>query len=435
MAQTNSLKDFAFDEDEAFNFGSTEKDTTTVAAVVKGVKNGATIDDEDAEDDDDTATSLEDDGKPDDKKPEEIETVVIKKEVTEKKEAPVKKATVKKEEKEEDKDEDEEDDIDEADFGAEEKVIKAKGDKVVVGKDEVVEDEDEDFYVTLASELKEKGIFANVEIPKDKVLTEDEFLELHDQEIEARVGENLEAFVENMDEDAKAFIKHKKNGGSTKDFIDTYYGSGIDYDKFDADNEEQRDALNRFYVATVEGLEGEDLEDRLQGLKDSGKDKAKAEVWAEKLKNIEAKQKTDLEKAETERIKTNKEANKKFNDDLLEVLTKTDKIGSFPITKEDQKVLAPYMTKPTVKVGKDKYVPALQNDLARILKAKTKKDKEELVLLAKLVSTGFDVSSLLSIAETKVVTRAKGILQRSKTGVVKNSAGSYGQRALADAFE
>ena len=433
---TTLMESFKFDDDNAdWSFGATAKpDKTNVAQIVPKVKAGTTIDEDEDDDNEGEATNLEkaEDNNEDDN--EDVSKVLPKKQAVAKEvEEKPKKDKIEEEEEEEEEEEDKEED--EPEFFENKKVDKKTGTKSTE-KQEVVEEPDEEkFYTDLASELKEKGIFEHVEIPKDKVLTEDEFLELHDEEIEARVGESLEAFVEDMSTDAKDLIKHLKRGGSVASFVDAYAGSGIDYDKFDADDEAQRDALIRFYVQTVENVEPEDVEDRLQALKDSGKDKAKAEQWVSKLKKIEDKQKEDFQEAEKERKATKKEANKKFNDALLEVISKSDSINDFPINKETQKKLPSFFTKPSVKVGKDNYITPFQAKLGDILRGKNKENREKLVLLGALLDNDFDFSAITPKAETKVVKRANNILQRSKLGAIKAStAGSYANRVLADAF-
>lgn len=446
MAQeqkATSLDNFKFD-DEDWSFGGQSKDNTDTSTVVNKVKAGTTIDDDDNDDDEGQVTNLEEEatkGEDDGEEEEEITTVKPAKKVENpakevKKED--KKKEVKKNKEEEEEEEEEEVTFDtftdkpnsKKDGKSDEGEIKSKE------KESVIAEDDEDFYTNLATELKEKGIFDNIEIPKDKKLTEEEFFELQDAEIEARVGETMEAFVEDLDDDAKAFIKHKKKGGSTRDFIETYYGSGIDYDNFDSDDEEQVDSLNRFYVSTVEGLKGDDLEDRLQGLKDSGKAKTKSIEWAAKLQKIEAKNKEELAAKVNEANQTKIDNAKKFNAALIDTLDKVSTVGNFTISKEDKKKLATFMTKPTVKVGKDHYVPALQVKLASILNPKNKESREKLIVLAKLVENDFDISDIIPKVETAIVRKANKLLQRSKRSISPSGGGeSHAKRVLADMFE
>lgn len=447
MAQeqkATSLDDFKFDDSEDWSFGSQSKDNTSTSKVVEKVKAGTTIDEDDDEDDD-VATNLEDANNDEDDEDDEVEVTSVKQtkkpEVKESTKSKVEDTSNKKK-KNDEKDEDENEDENENDVEFESFTDKPKP-KVKDKSDEQSKDNPddepevaEDFYTNLAAELKDEGILENVEIPKDRKLTREEFFELQDTEIEARVTETIEAFIEKMDDDGKTFIKHKRKGGSTKDFIETYYGSGIDYDNFNSDDESQRDELIKFYVSNVEGLKGDDLEDRIQGLKDSGKVKAKSEDWAAKLKKIEEKSKEDLAKKVLEADKTKKENNKKFIESIIDVVEKTNKVGEFTISKEDKKKLIPFMTKATVKVGKDQYVPALQVKLASILNPKNEDSKKKYVLLAKLLENDFDISDLLPKIETTVTKRANRVLQRSKVGIApKSSVGSYSKRVLADMFD
>lgn len=440
------ISEFTFDEDQDWSFGGTTKDTTNVEAVVNGVKGkaGATIDDADDDDDEGEKTNL-DDEKNQDK--EEDKDDNNNDEPVKPKKQEVKKVEPKKEEKKEDKkdtkkkQEDDEDDIDnegendddedEEFFGNKKEDTKSKKEKSSPKK-EVEDQDDEDFYTTLALEEKEKGILEHVEIPKDKKLTEEEYLELRDEEIEARVGEVIEAAKDKLGDDGIALLKAVQKGATVKDFVDAYYGSGIDYDKFDATDEAQRDTLIRFYVTNHENLDSpEDIEDRIQSIKDSGKAEAKAEQWAAKLKKIEDNAKKEFNDAVEAQAKEKAEKKKKFNEAIINTANKVDEVNGFPINKK----VGALLTKPTVKVGKNTYVPAFHTKLSEILNPKNEEARKKLLLLGTLIDNDFNFSALVPKAETKVISRAKNLLQRSKTGSVKAStAGTYASKVLADVF-
>lgn len=291
---------------------------------------------------------------------------------------------------------------------------------------------DDKFYTTLASELKEKGIFQNVEIKEGEEIDEDKFFELQDSEIESRVEETFEAFFEELDDEGKAFLKHKKAGGSTQDFIQVY-GSSISIDGVNLEEDKDQDTVLTHYMRTVDAMDEEEISDRIEWLKENGKKKAFAEKYLNKLKEIDTERKTALTERANQMSKQREESAKKFNEDLDKELNSTESVGSFNFSKVDKKGLLNYITKPTVKVGKNKYITEFQAELGEIFKGEGE-NKKKLLLLAKLVKTQFDVKDLIAETKTNVVKDAKSKLQQSRTGVRPSSSGGTNKKSLSDFF-
>jgi hypothetical protein len=393
-----SLQDFEFD-DTAEWFGQKVEQDTITDAVIKEVKadkpkGGPEATDLDDEEDDDEPTFF---GEEKDKTP--------------------KKDTKKK-------DDDEEEDLSETEMvdDKDKKKDPPKGD-----------DEDDDFYSTLASELKEKGIFQNVELKEGEKLTEEKFFELQDAEVEARVQDTFDAFFEQLDEDGKKFLKFKKDGGDTADFLATYQ-TQVDFEALDLENPEHVTTALRLYLTNVEKLEGEDLTDRLAWLKEGGKEKTYAAKYVNDAKKAGEKQREALLKAQEKLNNDREESRKKFNESLVETAAKTEQVGDFVITKAEQKELGTYLTKPTVKVGKNKYIPAFQAEMAEIFKAETPEAKQKLILVAKLVKTNFDVTDLKTRKKTEVIKNTESKLKEAKAGVKTKSSGGGDKRSLEDYF-
>jgi hypothetical protein len=296
---------------------------------------------------------------------------------------------------------------------------------------------DGEFFKQLTVEMKERGFFQTVEIPEDKEeLEEDEFFELADQEIEGRINETFEAFFEEMDEDGKDFLKFKKNGGRSIDFINVYANSPVpDFDgDFDSSNDTHKAVVIETYLSLVEKMDAEEIKDRMDWIKENGKDKNYAEKYYGKLQEIDLAQKTALLKQQEENNKKRDEVIKKFNKSIGEAITKADVVGNFKFTKEDKKKLPDFITKPTVKIGKNKYIPAFNSKLGEILKADTPEAQEKFLLLAKLIENNFNVAELATKAETKVTQKIKSKLRDVKNGVKPSSSGSYTRKSLSDFF-
>lgn len=408
---TATLADFTFDDSNTFFGIKTEGDTTE--QIIKEVKGAEKIVADGSGTKTPEATKIEE---------EEAEEELTFFETEEEKAK--KEAAKKKDEEEEEAEEEEE--VEE---------VKEKGKKDKEEKPEDKEEGDDKFYTTLASELKEKGIFQNIELKEGEEVTEEKFFELQDAEVEARVEETFQAFFEELDEDGKRFLKFKKDGGKTADFFASFNTPEVDLTEFDVDDEEQRTKVLVHYLTKVEKLEPEDLKDRLAWLKEGGKEKSYAKKYAEAMEAESQAIQEQLLKRQAKAAKDKEESAKVFGESLKATLEKTETVGVFSFTPADQKELAAYITKPSVKIGKNKYIPAFQAEIAEIFKAEDEESQKKLLLLAKLVKTKFDTKDLATETKTKVVSKVKSKLKEAKTGVKPASAGGFAKRSISDFFD
>lgn len=396
--ETGSLADFAFDNDQTFfGIGADGKEVDTTKEIIKAVK----TEEDEIEIADAAAEAAKPEGKPKPKKPT---TVVEEKEKVE----------------------------EEPTFFGEKPKSEEGTTTEVESKKEQVEG-DSTFYKTLVDEMKEKGIFQNIELKDDEEITEEKFIELQDAEIEARVDETFEAFFEELDEDGKAFLKFKKDGGSTEDFL-ANYGATLNLETLDDSDAAQRDYVITQYLSTVEKLEGEDLTDRLAWLKEQGKDKTYANKYFKLMKDADDARRETLLTSQKE-AKDKREAGiKEFNETIAATAKKTDKVGEFSFTAQEQKELTGYITKPTKKVGANKYVPEFQAAIGNIFAAKTEESRQKLLLLAKLIKSDFNIEAVKVKAGTQAAAKVKTVLKDAKAGVNAKTAGSYQPKALGDFF-
>lgn len=291
-------------------------------------------------------------------------------------------------------------------------------------------DKDTKFYTTLANEMKEKGIFSG-DIPEK--VDEEGFFELQEKENETKINEVFEQFFEDLDDDAVAFLKHKKAGGRTKDFFNVY-GSLSTFEGVDLEDEKNQDKVLSYYMRTVEQMDEDEIEDRIEWLKTNNKKKATAEKYSTKLIENDAKSKAALAESLERQAEERERNSNKFNTELEDTLTKTEKVKNFTFTKDDKKDLFKFVTKPTVKVGKNTYITEFQHELSKLFKAEGEEGKQNLLLLAKLVKTGFDVKDVITAAKTKTVQETRKKLETAKSGPKPASSGSYTKKQLSDYF-
>ena len=299
---------------------------------------------------------------------------------------------------------------------SEETETPAKGEEVTDGE----------FFKKLSLEMKEQGIFQLVEVKEDEPLDQDTFVEKFDQEIEARVKETIQSFLEELDEDGKRFLKFKRSGGDTRAFLQAYYSS-MALPTVDLTTEDGQEAVLRYYYKNVEGLDPEDVDSRIDWAKENKKLAKYAEKYDGILQEREEARKEALLQQQAEYEAQMEKSRKDFEKDLVEVLQATDAVGDIPLTKEDKKTMPAYMLKPSIRIGKNKYITPLQADLKSVYE-----DKKQLLLLAKLVRSKFDLSSLgVKLASKKVEQARKNLLRDRETPEVKGGNTKTGA-SLAD---
>ena len=94
-------------------------------------------------------------------------------------------------------------------------------------------------------------------------------------------------------------------------------------------------------------------------------------------------------------------------------------MGGLPISKQDKTTLPTYISEPTVELQDGRVVSEMQADLFKVMA-----DKDKIVLLAKLLKSDFDFSSIERKKQSQVARGIKDELQRvDKTQRLSNSGG------------
>ena len=284
-------------------------------------------------------------------------------------------------------------------------------------------------YNDVYKDLKESGIFKHVEIEDDEELDADALYALQQEEYEQEVSARLQTWATNdLDEDARAFIKFKTQGGSTEEFFRSLQKS-VEIPTGDIEEESYQDDIIR-YQLREEGWDRDEIEERLSYLTEAGRKQKVAEKYQEKVKEKETKNKQLLlQQAESNKINAKKEEDK-FRNTINTVLSEKDEINGFKITKEDKTRLLGFLTKKEHKVSDTRSVTGIQKKLAD-----TFQDPEKLVLLAKLLDNDFDMSDFEKSVKTKTTRKVKSNLEQRKSLRPTNSGSSLeGSSSLADLF-
>ncbi len=290
-----------------------------------------------------------------------------------------------------------------------------------------LENSDNQFFNVLANEMKDSGIFSSVDVPEED-LEEKEFAKLLETEVDNRVQETFEGFFEELDDDAKSFLKHKRDGGNTRQFfVNLNSTSNIPEGELGDDRHDK--AIARYYFKNIEHMDDEEVADRIQWLEDTGKTSKNAERYDKKIKAHTLRQTQMLEKGRKDAIKDAENNAKNFSKTIKTVLKESEDVKGFTITKSDKKELLPYITESEVKIGKNKFITGLQSDLRKIMGS-----PDKLILLAKLLKSDFDTSSITTKEKTKTTRTIKENLSRAKKNTKTTSSEGSKSKSLSDFF-
>lgn len=280
-------------------------------------------------------------------------------------------------------------------------------------------------YNAVYKSLKEKGVIS-VELEDETEFDEETFAQVIEQEIEAGLDETIKAFMDELDDDAKAFLKFKKEGGDTKQFFKLYNEiSQIPTPTIGDSKSEER--FLKYYYKSYEDMDDEDIEDKIEFLKETGKLSKYAQKYHENVEEEIQNNREEAVKKQQYYQQQQEEQRRLYVKELKTIIDEKDSISDWSLTQKDKKVLHGYMTKGTVKVSDNQYLTQFQHDLQQVFK-----DKEKTILLAKLISSNFDITDIKEKAKTELVRETKNKLGTSKTTPINNKGSR--NKGLADFF-
>lgn len=283
-------------------------------------------------------------------------------------------------------------------------------------------------YTDVYKDLKETGLFKHVEIEEDEDIDADRLFELQQEEYETEMQKRLENWATNeLDEDAKAFIKFKTQGGDTQEFFKAY-SKGSELPTGDIEDENFQDEVIRFQLKE-EGWDRDEIEDRINYLTDSGRKQKVAEKYNEKIKEKEEKNRQSIVKQAEQNKLLVKQQKEQFKNTLKDTLEEIEEINGFKIAKEEKAKLLNLLTKEDHKISETKSITGFQKQLAEVFQ-----DSKKLILLAKLIETDFDMTDFEKKVRTKTTKQVKSNLEQRKSLRPNNSGSSLDGSSLADLF-
>ena len=287
---------------------------------------------------------------------------------------------------------------------------------------------DNTFYEDVYKDLKEAGIFKHVELEDGEELDADRLYELQQEEIEAEVTSRLDAWAsQELDEDAKAFIKFKIQGGDTSEFFKTYQNTS-EITLGDIEDEDYQDNLIR-YQLQKEGWDKDEIEDRLEFLTESNKKSKFAERYHDRLIKEQEKEKQALVKqAEEQKIRA-KQQEEQFRVSIKDTLDTNKEINGIKFTDKDKNNLINFLTKKE-KLEDGRVITGFQRKLSESFN-----DPKKIALLAKILNDDFDFSSFEKSAITKKTKEIKRNIEQRQSMRPTGSGSSSGANSLASLFD
>lgn len=287
---------------------------------------------------------------------------------------------------------------------------------------------DGSIYEDVYKDLKEAGIFKHVELEDGEELDADRLYELQQEEIEAEVTSRLDAWAsQELDEDAKAFIKFKIQGGDTSEFFKTYQSTS-EITLGDIEDEDYQDNLIR-YQLQKEGWDKDEIEDRLEFLTESNKKSKFAERYHDRLIKEQEKEKQALVKqAEEQKIRA-KQQEEQFRVSIKDTLDTNKEINGIKFTDKDKNNLINFLTKKE-KLEDGRVITGFQKKLSESFN-----DPKKIALLAKILNDDFDFSSFEKSAITKKTKEIKRNIEQRQSMRPSGSGSSSGANSLASLFE
>lgn len=283
-------------------------------------------------------------------------------------------------------------------------------------------------YMNQFASFKEQGIIKHVDLEEDlEDLDEDTFKDLIEQDYEEEVSTRIEQWAtQELDEDAQAFIKFKKNGGRTEDFIKAYTSSSSELTG-NIEDEKFQNTVIRKQLAS-EGWDEEEIQDRLENLAKFDKKQTVAEKYYNKIK-LEQKKQADALLQRQEEYRQQIEENKiNFKNTVKESLNSIQEVKGIKITTKDRSSLFNFITKEDQVVG-NRHVTGFQRAITEAVQ-----DPEKMLLLAKLLASDFDMSDLEKKAKLTETKKIKESLESRKNLRPSESRGSQltGGKSLSD---
>ena len=330
----------------------------------------------------------------------------------------------------------------ETENNTDEKPVPAKEEEYVFNfednstKEEVIEATTEEKIEKVNSKntlefLKEKGL-VDYELEEGTELTDDLADEILEDNWDASIIAGVEETIKDLPDALKELIKYSAKGGDFTELLSKMTTQTVSGINKDTDMEiESNQILAVSLDLKDQGYDQEYIDTQIEFLKDSGK---LAGISKKSFDKKIAKQDSDIQetiKQTEKRREAEKEAQKSYKKDISVQISSLDDIKGLVLNKQDKEILPSYISDANIKLQDGRVVTKFQQELFSIFG-----DKEQTILLAKLVKDKFDFSSITNKEITKQAKSIRENIQNNQV-IIKGSKGSSQQprKSLADLLD
>jgi hypothetical protein len=267
--------------------------------------------------------------------------------------------------------------------------------------------------------LKEKGL-VDFELEEGQELTEEDAEHLLEDSWEQSLEKEVEATIKDLPDELKQLIKFASKGGDVGELLGKMIQqatSGINKNS-DIENEDVQ-VLAVTMELRNQGHDQEYIDSQIEFLKEKDKLEGIAKKSFDRIVAAQEEETAGEVTRQKQAVEYRKKQAREYKTNITTHINSLDEMGGLPISKQDKTTLPTYISEPTVELQDGRVVSEMQADLFKVMA-----DKDKIVLLAKLLKSDFDFSSIERKKQSQVARGIKDELQRvDKTQRLSNSGG------------
>lgn len=284
--------------------------------------------------------------------------------------------------------------------------------------------------VGVANFLKDKG-FINFELEDGQELDENDAEQLIEDAWDESVEDRLEQTIAGLPETVKNLVKYAAKGGDVESYLSEISKTGSEglSKNLDISKESNQEKFMRHKLAQ-EGNDEEFIDFQIESMKETGKLEALSTKAFNAWKKTQEDRDAQLVEEQNNRIKEAKRKALAFKKDIIKEASETKEFNGLKFNKQDTRELPEYITNASEEVNGKQTTP-FYKDLGEALK-----DKQKVLVLAKLLKSNFSFKDIEKAAATKVAKDVKSNIQRQQQNNkdISTAGGSSQVKRLADYF-
>lgn len=283
----------------------------------------------------------------------------------------------------------------------------------------------------VANFLKEKG-FIDFELEEGEELDEAGAEQLIEDAFDDSVEQRLEQTIASLPDAVKNLVKFAAKGGDVDEYLASVSqtsSQGVTKN-LDMTKEANQEKFMRYKLAQ-EGNDEEYIDFQIETMKDSGKLEALSTKSFGAWKKTQDSKDEELVTAQRERVEAAKKTALTFKRDITKHVSEVKDINGLKFSRQDARELPDYITNATEQVNGKQTTP-FYKELSEALK-----DKDKVLVMAKLLKSNFSFKDIEKAAATKVASKVKSDIQRQQQNNIElgSTAGGGSQaKRLADYF-